>query len=424
MNKIFALVDCNNFYASCERLFRPELKEKPIVVLSNNDGCIVARSNEAKALGISMGAPYFKTKALIRRHNVRVFSSNYSLYGDLSHRVMSVLQEMEPEVEIYSIDEAFVSLPAANHQDLTGYAKALKARVEQWVGIPVSIGIAPTKTLAKLANRFAKKNGQYGGVFDLTDHDGIDALLSSVDVGDIWGIGRRSTEKLNRQGILNAFQLKNANDNWLGKHLTVTGLRTAIELRGTSCIPLDSAQPNKKAIISSRSFGQSTGSLAALKEAISTHVSIASKKLRDQNSAAKSMHVFIYTNRFKEDPPQYSGNMTLPLPQASSYTPTLIKHAMQGLERIYKPGYRYNKAGVMVTELVPRDRIQRNLFGQKNRENMPLMETVDRINKDWGRNTIRFAVEGLEKSWQMKQSHKSPAYTTSWAEIPEVKAAL
>ncbi len=424
MNKIFALVDCNNFYASCERLFRPELQGKPIVVLSNNDGCIVARSNEAKALGISMGAPYFKSKALIRRHNVRVFSSNYSLYGDLSHRVMSVLQDMEPEVEVYSIDEAFISLPAGNHQDLTGYAKALKAKVEQWVGIPVSIGIAPTKTLAKLANRFAKKNGAHGGVFDLTGDDGLEALLSSVDVGDIWGIGRRSTEKLNRQGILNAFQLKNADDDWLRKHLTVTGLRTAMELRGTSCIPLESAQPDRKAIISSRSFGQPISSLAALKEAISTHMAIAAKKLRDQSSAAKSIHVFIHTNRFKEDAPQYSGTMTIPLPQASSYTPTMIKHAMQGLERIYKPGYLYNKAGVMVTELVPQDRIQRNLFGQENRESPPLMATVDRINQAWGKNTIRFAGEGLKKSWQMKQSHKSPAYTTSWAEIPVVKASL
>ena len=422
--KLFALVDCNNFYASCERLFRPELKEKPIVVLSNNDGCIVARSNEAKALGISMGAPYFKSKELIRRHNVQVFSSNYSLYGDLSHRVMSVLQDMEPEVEIYSIDEAFISLPASNHQDLTDYAKSLKARVEQWVGIPVSVGIAPTKTLAKLAGRVAKKNGKYGGVFALTDHDELDALLSSIDVGDVWGIGRRSAEKLHRQGILNVFQLKNANDNWLRKNLTVTGLRTAMELRGTSCIPLDSAQPNKKAIISSRSFGQPISSLADLKEAIATHVSIAAKKLRDQRSAAHSIHVFIYTNRFKEDAPQYSGNMTIPLPQASSYTPTMIKHAMQGLERVYKPGYKYNKAGVMMTELVPQDRVQRNLFAQENRESLPLMETVDRINQAWGRNTIRFAVEGLKQSWQMKQSHKSPAYTTSWAEIPVVKASL
>ncbi|MBU0483943.1 MAG: Y-family DNA polymerase [Proteobacteria bacterium] len=422
MNKVFALIDCNNFYASCERLFRPELQGKPIVVLSNNDGCIVARSNEAKALGLSMGAPYFKNKALIRKHNVQVFSSNYALYGDLSHRVMRVLQDMEPDVEIYSIDEAFISLPAGNN--LAAYAKSMKARVEKYVGIPVSIGIAPTKTLAKIANRFAKKNAQHQGAFEIRNHENSDELLSTVGVGEVWGIGRKSTEKLNRQGIHNALQLKNADDQWIRKHLTVTGLRTVMELRGTSCLPLDHSLPTKKSIISSRSFGSPVNTLPDLREAIATHIAIAAEKLRKQKSAAGSIHVFIYTNRFKKDTPQYAGNIMMTLSQPSACTPTIIKSALQGLERIYKPGYAYNKAGIMITELVPQNHLQQNLFCSENIENTPLMATVDRINTRWGRNTLQFAAAGLAKPWGMKQAHKSPAYTTNWPDIPVVTASF
>jgi DNA polymerase V len=422
MNKVFALVDCNNFYASCERLFQPELHDKPIVVLSNNDGCIVARSNEAKALGLPMGAPYFKNKALIEKHQVQVFSSNYALYGDLSHRVMSVLQAVEPEVEIYSIDEAFISLPGIRRNDLSGQMKGLKKRVERDVGIPVSIGIGPTKTLAKIANNFAKKNPQHRGVFEISDHDHFDELLSSLGVGDIWGIGRRSTRKLNRHGIYTALQLKNTDDTWIRKQLTVTGLRTVMELRGIPCISLDNSNPTKKSIISSRSFGKPISGLADLKEAISTHVSIGAEKLRRQRSTANSVHVFIYTNRFKKDAPQYSGNIMTTLPQASSYTPTMIKYALRGLERIYKPGYAYNKAGIMMTELGSEDHSQQNLFCSENKEDYTLMSTMDMINSRWGRNTLQFAAAGLHKPWGMKQAHKSPAYTTSWQEIPVVTA--
>lgn len=424
MANVFALVDCNNFYASCERLFRPELREAPLVVLSNNDGCIVARSNEAKALGIAMGAPYYKNKELIRRHDVQVFSSNYSLYGDLSQRVMGCLQELEPEVEIYSIDEAFISLPTGRQRDLTAYARSLKARVEQWVGIPVSIGIAPTKTLAKLANMFAKKNRAHGGVLDLSGHRNLDELLAATPVSEVWGIGNRGAEKLNRQGINNVLQLKNGDDTWLRKQLTVTGLRTVMELRGISCIPLDDAKPDRKAIISSRSFGQPVDSLTDLREAIASHVAIAAHKLRDQKSAACAINVFIQTNRFKKDAPQYSGNITISLPQASSCTSTMIRAARRGLERIYRSGYRYNKAGVMITELVHRDLIQQNLFEGPSSGDMTLMTTLDQINRIWGRDTVRFAAEGLRRPWRMKQSHKSPAYTTNWAEIPTVSASF
>jgi DNA polymerase V len=415
MNKVFALVDCNNFYASCERLFRPKLKNKPIVVLSNNDGCIVARSNEAKALGIRMGAPYFKNKAFIKKHNIHVFSSNYSLYGDLSHRVMEVLQELEPEVEIYSIDEAFISLPTS--PDLAAYAGLLKAKVEQNVGIPVSIGIAKTKTLAKVANRIAKKNPEHKGVFTIAD-EGLSDLLGAVEVNGIWGIGSKSTEKLNRVGIYNALQLKNADDNWVRKNLSITGLRTVMELRGTSCIALDQSQALKKTIISSRTFGQPIYSLAVLKEAIAHHVSIASKKLRDQGSVASAIHIFIFTNRYIRNEPQHSGNVMITLPQASSYTPTMIKFANQGLEEVFKPGFKYNKAGVMMTGIVGSNSIQRNLFFSPPHENKTLMDSVDRINAKFGHETIRYAGVGFNNSWRMKQSHKSPAYTTKWNDLP------
>ncbi|MEN8135453.1 MAG: Y-family DNA polymerase [Thermodesulfobacteriota bacterium] len=420
MNRVIALVDCNNFYASCERLFRPELRDKPIVVLSNNDGCIVARSNEAKALGIAMGAPYFKTKAVIDKHDVQVFSSNYTLYGDLSSRVMATLQELEPEVEIYSIDEAFISLPATGNAE--EYGRLIKAKVAQCVGIPVSVGIAPTKTLAKIANMFAKTDSRYGGVADLIGAGNIDDLLEAVEVGDVWGIGRRSTEKLNRRGIYSARQLRDSDDTWIRKRLTVTGLRTVMELRGIPCVHAASVHATKQSIISSRSFGQPVSTKTDLREAIATHISIAAAKLRAQGSVAGAIQVFFHTNRFKEDAPQYSGNLTLPLPQPSAYTPTLIKYALRGLEQVYKAGYGYNKAGVMLTDMTSGGCQQGELFGPIDIERRPLMDTLDKINRKWGRNTLQFAAAGVKKSWRMRQSFKSPAYTTNWREIPVVRA--
>lgn len=421
MKKVFALVDCNNFYASCERIFNPKLEGKPVVVLSNNDGCIIARSNEAKALGIKMGAPFFKCKSLIKRHNVQVFSSNYALYGDLSQRVMDVLQQMEPEVEIYSIDEAFVSLPYS--ENLTEYATQLRNKVKQCVGIPVSIGIAPTKTLAKLANRIAKKNAQYNGVFDISSHDKIDELLSSIEVGDVWGIGRQSTKKLNRQGIYSVLQLKKANDAWIRKHLTVTGLRTVMELRGIPCISLENTQASKKSIISSKSFGSPVGSLADLTEAISTYTSRAAEKLRNQKSIAGGLHVFITTNRFKTCM-QYSNSEMVILPEPTSSTPALIGAAVKCLKHIYKPGYEYQKAGVMLTDIASETCQQKNLFMETSDDKAPLMKALDKINERWGRHTLQYAVTGFKKPWKFKQTRKSPAYTTRWADLPIVKASF
>jgi DNA polymerase V len=420
MDRVFALVDCNNFYASCERLFRPELRGRPIVVLSNNDGCIVARSNEAKALGIAMGAPYFQTRAVIDAHKVQVFSSNYALYGDLSSRIMAVLREIEPEVEVYSIDEAFVVLPGRGKA--AAYGRMIRSRVAQCVGIPVSIGIGPTRTLAKIANRFAKKDPRYGGVVDLAGAENRAEFLAAVDVSEVWGIGGSGTRKLHDRGIFNALQLRDCDEAWIRKHLTITGLRTVLELRGTACIAADNLHATRKSIISSRSFGRPVTSRTDLREAIAFHAAIAAAKLRGRQLVAGAIQVFFHTNIRKSAAPRYSANLVLPLPRASSDTPTLIRLALKGLERTFKAGYEYQKAGVMLTDITTSACRQGELFGPAPAEREGLMATVDRINRKWGRDTLQFAATGLDKSWRMKQAHKSPAYTTAWSEIPVVRA--
>lgn len=422
-NWIFALVDCNNFFASCERVFRPDLWGKPIVVLSNNDGNIIARSNEAKALGIKMGEPYFKIESFLKKNRVQVFSSNYTLYGDMSHRVMSVLQHLEPEVEIYSIDEAFISLPAGKTFDLTKHGHNIRNMVKQWTGIPVSIGFAPTKTLAKLANRVAKKNAQYQGVFDLTAQSDMDEILARIEVGDVWGIGRQYTKKLNSQGIFSARDLKYANDNWIRKQLTVMGLRTVWELRGIPCIPIEDAPAAKKGIITSKSFGRPVTSLAELQEAVATYVSRAAEKLRSQQSIANSLHVFLATNVFKPEKPQYSKSIMVTLPEPTASTAVLIKHALKGLKELYRPGYDFQKAGVMLAEIMPASCRQRSLF-DPIRSDKDLMNALDRINQKWGANTVRYAVSGFKKSWTFRRDHLSRAYTTKWDQLPVVKASL
>lgn len=418
MRKVFALVDCNNFYASCERLFRPGLNNQPIVVLSNNDGCVIARSNEAKALGIAMGAPYFKAKELLARHQVHVFSSNYALYGDMSHRVMTILQQLEPEVEVYSIDEAFIALPHTQARPHTEYARSLQRKVKQWVGIPVAIGIGPTKTLAKVANRLAKKKAQHQGVFDITDHERVDELLANYAVEDVWGIGRQSAHKLRLRGIVTARDLRDADDAWLRKRLTVTGLRTAMELRGISCQPLAAVQPDRKSIISSKSFGRPVTTWSDMKEAVATYLATAAEKLRGQGAAAGVVQVFISTNTFAPQQPQHVQSLTTCLPRPSASTPQLLQAALRGLQSIFKPGFQYKKAGVMLAELVPAGYQPMDLFGAVDAEKPELMAAVDRINRKWGRETVQLAAAGLAKPWQMVQDHKSPAYTTDWSELP------
>lgn len=420
---VFALVDCNNFYVSCERLFRPSLRNLPVVVLSNNDGCIIARSNEAKALGIGMGDPYFKKKAFLRRHGVQVFSSNYALYGDLSFRVMSILQQEEPEVEVYSIDESFVQIPPRHEQSMTGRALELKERIGRCVGIPVSIGIGSTKTLAKIATSVAKKYPVYHGVFDLERCPDPDKVLAVIKVNKIWGIGRQSGRKLNQQGIFTALDLKKSDERRIRKLLGLSGLRTLMELRGESCIMLEQCPPARKSIVSSRSFRKPITELQDLKEAVSHYISIAAGKLRDQGLAAANLHVFLATSRFRTDMPRFSGSRMITLSQTTSCTPTLIRAGLRELADLYKPGYPYNKAGIMLTGISRAAMQQQNLFlAAEDPRSKALMAALDRVNDRWGRDVLRYGSSGLSREWSMKQAWKSPAYTTNWGELPLVRA--
>jgi DNA polymerase V len=422
MSKMFALVDCNNFYASCERLFEPKLIGKPVVVLSNNDGCIIARSNEAKALGISMGAPYFKCEKLLKARGVEVFSSNYALYGDISSRVMSLLKRLEPEVEVYSIDEAFLHLSAIAGTTLTDYGRQLRQTVRRCTGMPVSIGIGPTKTLAKAAGHIAKKNEALQGVYDITVAD-VDAILGRFAVADVWGIGRRLAERLSLKGITTAFALKNCGDGWLRKNLSITGLRTAMELRGISCLGLEDCPLSRKSIASSKSFGYQVESLAELKEALATYIGQAAVKLRGQHALANSLEVSLTTNRFSKTAAHYSVRKVITLPEPTASTTVFIRHALPALAGLYKPGLRYQKAGVVLFGLVPESFYQANLFSPRDHKGSSLMAALDSINAKWGRCTIQHAVAGVDKPWKNRQQKKSPASTTSWQELPVVKAS-
>jgi len=423
MQSVLALVDCNNFYVSCERVFNPKLKGRPVVVLSNNDGCVVARSEEAKAFGIPMGAPAFMYEGLFKMHKVETYSSNYTLYADMSRRVMATLAQFTPEIEFYSIDEAFLDLSGFTYMNLTEYAKKIKETVRRVTGIPISIGIGPTKTLAKLANRLAKKNAMCGGVFDITNHPRLDDFLSSVKVEDVWGVGAQYTKLLNRNWISTALDLKNANETWVKKHMTVVGLRTVLELRGIPCIELEDLNEPNKQIIRSRSFGRPVQNLQELKEAITLHTTRAAEKLREQKSVAFHISAFIETNRFKTEEAQYSNSAGCYLPEPTAYTPLLIKYALQCLERIYREGFKFIRAGVVLIDIVPEDQIQLNLFvpSRPLKKDKSTMKAVDRINVKWGSNTIKYASSGLEQSWRMKRAKLSPRYTTNWDEMLEVK---
>jgi DNA polymerase V len=421
---VFALVDCNNFYASCERVFDPRLQNVPIVILSGNDGCIIARSNEAKALGIAMGAPYHEYATLIRKHRVRVFSSNFTLYGDMSRRVMAVLEELSPDIEYYSVDEAFLSLhtlPLQNHSD---YARMIRDRVLQWVGLPVSVGIAPTKTLAKLANLFAKKDPRYHGVCDFTTFENLDEAFKMTPVDDVWGIGWRTTKLLKRYAVQTVWDLKNKPDAWVRKNLTVSGLKLVWELRGISCLNLEDAEEPRRSVISSRSFGKPVEKLSDLKESVATYVSRAAEKLRSQNLAASFLQVSLETNRFRKDLPQHRQSAGLVLDPPTAYTGELIRHAESLIEKIHKAGYRYKKTSVFLADLVPEKKRQATLFktqAELEKENQ-LMRVLDKLNAKHGARTLHYAATGIAQAWRVKSDHKSQNFTTDWKELPLVKA--
>jgi DNA polymerase V len=421
---MFALVDSNNFYVSCERVFNPSLNCKPVVVLSNNDGCIIARPNEAKQLGIKMGAPAFKMADQLQKNNVAVFSSNYALYGDLSYRVMSTLGQFTPELEIYSIDEAFLNL-AGMPVDLEEYAQRIRLTVLKNIGIPVSVGVGPTKVLAKAANHYAKKVPQNQGICVLDGPEKIKEVLPKFPIDEVWGIGRQYANLLKSLNVNTAWEFMQMQDSWVKQKMTVVGLRVKKELEGISCLGIELIPSAKKAICTSRSFGKSQTDLAPIREAVATFAARCAYKLRKQHTCAGSIMVFIHTNGFKEDEPQYAQNFVCKLPVATNSNLELIKYALYGLKAIYREGYRYKKAGVIVLDIVPEDYIQGSLFDKldsaDHQKQADIMRTMDQINAKYGSNTIRIAVQGSGQRWKLRQEKLSPCYTTRWSDIISVK---
>jgi len=423
MNRVFALVDCNNFYVSCERLFCASIQNKPVIVLSNNDGCVVARSNEVKALGVKMGQPVFEIKDLIEQHNIILFSSNYSLYADMSDRVMQLLSTFAPEVEIYSIDESFLNLSHVPSEGLQEYGQQVRTTVWQFTGIPVSVGIATTKTLTKIATEIVKKQPEYLGVLSIVHvaEAELDKLLEGISVEDVWGIGHRYAAALRARDIYTARDLKYADPHRIRKHFTVVGARTVFELRGISCIPLETKVKPKKGIMSSRSFGRPIEQLQELEEAIANYTARAAEKLRDQDSLASCIHVFIQTNVFQKDAPQYNKSISKTLPFPTAFTPDLINAALEALHSIYQPGYTFKKAGVYFSKIVSQQSIQFDLFGDFTVEGhvkkTKLMCVVDLLNRLLGRDTIFFGAQGINREWKMRQERRSPRYTTQWSEL-------
>lgn len=412
---IFALIDCNNFYASCERVFNPCLENKPIVVLSNNDGCVIARSNEAKKLGIPMGAPYYKWQEFCLENNVHAFSSNYALYGDISNRVMTTLQLLADKVELYSIDEAFIQIETiSNHAELLNYGLYLRRIIKAWTGIPVSVGLAQTKTLAKIANHIAKKRTDSGVyIYNPTIN-----ILETFPIEDIWGVGNRISHRLKKCGIQTAKDLRDSNEKHLRSLFSVVLEKTILELRGISCLPLEDVKPRKE-IMCSRSFGKKVNLLSELEEAISFYATTACVKLRKQNSLTSMINIFLNTNHFSTSDAQYSNNITLNLNEPTCDTRLIIKNALKGLSIIYKQGFKYQKAGIMLMNLVPNTFQQSSLLPSAS--NSELMSVIDNINSRLGKNTLFFCAEGFNKKWSLKSEKRSPRYTTRWNEIITVK---
>lgn len=420
-----ALVDCNNFYVSCERAFNPALEGRPVVVLSNNDGCAVARSNEVKALGVKMGAPWFQLRELALKHGIVALSSNYELYADMSNRVMTILSAFSPQQEVYSIDECFLDLAGFESRNLMRYGQEMRQRIRRWLGIPVCVGIAASKTLAKLANHVAKKQPKWQGVCDFgaLAPSALEELLAAIDVSEVWGVGRRTRERLGGMGIHNVSALKRADTALIRRRFSVTLERTVLELRGTPCLTLEEITPAKQQIISSRSFGSPITSQQELSEAIASYMSRAAEKLRAQHCVAGAIQVNIRTSPHRVDDAQYSNAITLPLTTAGSDTRLLVRAALWGLKRLFRPGYRYANAGVMLMEISPDDNVQQSLF-QTNADDgksVRLMQAMDAINRRMGQDTVFLAGAGIGKRWRMKRGSKSPGYTTDWGEVAPAK---
>ena len=423
--ELFGLADCNNFYCSCERVFHPDLIGKPVVVLSNNDGCVIARSEESKALGIKMGDVFYQVKDRLEQNNVAVFSSNYNLYGDMSRRVMSLLSRYSPKVDVYSIDEAFLDFTGmGTSEELTEYCRKMVRHIGKGTGIPISLGIAPTKTLAKMASKFAKKHKGYEGVCLMDTDEKREKALKLFDVADVWGIGHRSVEKLNYYGIKTAWDLTQKSESWVRREMTVTGVRTWKELRGESCISIEEL-PHKKSICTSRSFAeQGLNKLAEVEEAIANFAAQCSRKLREQHTVCSSMTVFAHTSRFRQDLPQSYIYQTVNLIVPSNDHQELVSLAVKTLRANWKDGdgYFYKKAGVILWGICRDNAIQTNLFDQVDREKQAaLAKAIDAINRKNGHNKIRVAVQGDEKGWQLKREYISKQYTTNLDDVIVLK---
>ena len=418
--KKIALIDCNSFYVSCETLFNPKLRNKPVVVLSNNDGCIISRSNKAKALGIKMGEPYFKEKDTIVKNDVQVFSSNYSLYGDISRRVMRTLKRFNSDIEIYSIDEAFLDLSNFSDDEIEDVGHEIRSVVLKWTGIPTSIGIAKTKTLSKVANHIAKK--KQSGVVSLIGIKNIDPILEKVEINDIWGIGRQLTKFYHQNGIYNAKQLKNKSNTWIKKSSNVLSSRTAMELRGISCIDLQTTSSKRKSCVVSRSFGKKVENFQELKEAIAGYSLNASEKIRSESLVTKSITVFIRTSPFQNRYGFYSNSKTIDLPIATNNSIEIVKTALNALETIFKNGYRYQKAGIILSHLSEFTN-NKNLFScEKDEKINSLMKSIDDTNYRYGRSTLSLASAGVHKKWKSKRQHCSKIDTADFYYLPTIKA--
>jgi DNA polymerase V len=419
---MYALVDCNNFYCSCEKVFDPRLEGRPMIVLSNNDGCAISRSEEAKNLGIAMAAPVFMMRKLIDKHKVAVFSSNYTLYGDMSDRIMETLALFVPEIELYSIDEAFLDLDEIGDADLLKLGINIKRTIRKNIGIPVSIGIAPTKTLAKMANRHAKKNYRQSAVFWAANKFLTEEMLSATPVSEIWGIGNQYALFLSRSGFKTAADFVQAPEDWVKKHLSVVGLRLLYELRGTPSIAREERKPVRRNICTSRSFGNRIADKNQMAEALANYAASCATKLRDDKTCCRRLQVFIQTNPHKTEELQYLRSIDIQLERASNHTGEIIKAALQGLDLIFTPGFLYMKCGVTALDLVTQSSVQASFFDESDRQkNGQLMETVDKINRSLGKEVLRSAVQGFARKYRLKAEYLSPCYTTRMSDILKIR---
>lgn len=420
-NRLYALIDCNNFYVSCERVFRPDLQKKPVVVLSNNDGCFVARSNEAKSLGLPMGKPLFKYKGIITKHKVQVFSSNYTLYADMSHKVVQTIRNYidDASIEVYSIDEAFICLDGYKTRDLKQLSHTIRKAVLQCTGIPTSVGIAHTKTLAKIANHIAKKHTR-SGVFDMRSQSLQDRVLQNLPIDQIWGIAKASRNRLEQIGIRTAIQLREHDPKHIRNILGVVGERIVYELRGSSCHDIE-YQVNKKNIMTARSFGNKLEDVESIKQAVATYAVRACEKMRKQKSKTQGVYVFLQTSLFQSHGTPYSNSLNMSFAQPTSDTTVIIKAARRGIQQLFRKGFKYQKCGIMLLDLIDDTQTQADLFTASDcQKRIKLMETLDNVNKTFGSNAMYFAAQGTHRLWQMKQENCSPKYTTKWQELLQV----